>query len=229
MTARRKKAPFGGGLIVVGGQCRKVGKTALVVDLIRAFPGARWTTVKITPYTDVGCPVHGPSCNCEPKRHTFAIREEQDLSGESDTSRFLAAGAERAIWVQTKEGRVADVLEPLAAKLSGAGNVIIESDAIVKFWKPHLYLMVLDPRRSDFKASARVGLRAADAFVWRSPAPRGKGKEKRTAAGANRATFLQPLGRPLPGKLRDFLVQRLRGDGHLMWDGRGLLGKRGDF
>jgi hypothetical protein len=216
MTARRKKAPFAGGLIVVGGQCRKVGKTALVVDLIRAFPDARWAAVKITPYTEVGCPVHGWTCKCAPKRHTFAIREEKNHSGESDTSRFLVAGAERAFWVQTKEGRIADALGPLAAKLSKAGNVIVESDAIIKFWRPHVYLMVLDTRRDDFKPSARVGLMAADAFVWRSPAPRGKGKEKRTAAGAKRATFLQPLGRSLPGKLRSFLMQRLRADGHLL-------------
>src|SRR5271155_2789656 len=197
MTVRRKKAPIGGGLIVVGGQCRKGGKTALVADLIRTFPGARWTAVKITPYTEVGCPVRGSSCKCAPKRHTFAIREEKDHSGKSDTSRFLVAGAERAFWVQTKEGRVADVLEPLVAELSKAGNVIVESDAIIKFWKPDLYLMALDPQRDDFKASARAGLAVADAFVWRSPVPRGEGKEKRTATGDRCATFLQPLGRAL--------------------------------
>jgi hypothetical protein len=216
MTLRRKKPPFGGGLIVVGGQCRKVGKTALVVDLIRAFPCARWTAVKITPYTEVGCPVHGPRCKCAPKRHTFAIREEKDRSSESDSSRFLVAGAGRAFWVQTKEGRVADALAPLAEKLSKAGNVIVESDAIVKFWKPDLYLMVLDPRRDDFKASARAGLRVVDAFVWRSPAPRGKGKEKRTAAGEKRATFLQPLRRSLPRKLRDLVRQRMGAEEHLI-------------
>jgi hypothetical protein len=216
MTVPRKKAPFGGGLIVVGGQCRKVGKTALVVDLIRAFPGARWTAVKITPYTEIGCPVHGPSCKCAPKRHTFAIREEQDRSGESDTSRFLVSGAERAFWVQTKEGRVADALDPLAAKLSKAGNVIVESNGIIKFWKPDLYLMALDPRRDDFKASARAGMRVADAFVWRSPAPRGKGKGKRTAAGEKRATFLQPLGRSLPRELRALVRQRMGAGGHLI-------------
>jgi hypothetical protein len=216
MKARRKKAPFGGGLIVVGGQCRKVGKTALVVDLIRAFPGARWTAVKITPYTEVGCPVRGSSCKCAPKRHTFAILEEKDRSGESDTSRFLVAGAERALWVQTKEGRLADALAPLTEKLSKAGNVIVESDAIIKFWKPDLYLMVLDPRRDDFKASARAGLRVADAFVWRSPALRGKGKEKRKAAGGKRATFLQPLGRPLPARLRGLVRQQMAAREHLM-------------
>jgi hypothetical protein len=216
MTVRRKKPPFGGGLIVVGGQCRKVGKTALMVDLIRAFPGARWTAVKITPYIEVGCPVHGSSCKCAPKRHTFAIREEKDRSGESDSSRFLVAGAKRAFWVQTKEGRVADALAPLAEKLSKAGNVIVESDAIVKFWKPDLYLIVLDPRRDDFKDSARAGLRVADAFVWRSPAPRGKGKEERTVAKDSRARFLQPLGRALPRKLRVLIRQRMGAGGHLI-------------
>jgi hypothetical protein len=218
MKARRKKAPFAGGLIVVGGQCRKVGKTALVVDLIRAFPRLHWTAVKITPYTERGCPVRGPRCKCAPNRHTFTIRDEKNRSGrrdgQTDTSRFLVAGAKRALWVQTKNGRVGDALDQLAAKLSKAGNVIVESDAIVKFWKPNLYLMVLDPRSDDFKVSARAGLRVADAFVYRSPLQGGRMRAKPQATGACRVRFLQPLGGSLPEKLLIFARQQLGTDGH---------------
>lgn len=212
MKARRKKPSFGGGLVVVGGQCRKVGKTSLVVDLIRALPDARWTAVKITPYTEGGCPVRGSMCKCVPNRHTFAIREEKDRSGESDTSRFLVAGAERALWVQSKEGRVTDALAPLATKLLKAGNVIIESDAIIKFWKPDLYLMVLDPQRDDFKPSARAGLRVADVFVCRSPADV---SGARTAAQRGGVSFLQPLGKRLPRELQRFVMRRLGAGKHL--------------
>jgi hypothetical protein len=212
MKQRRKKPSFGGRLVVVGGQCRKVGKTSLVVDLIRALPRARWTAVKITPYTDGGCPVRGSRCKCAPNRHTFAIREEKDRSGESDTSRFLVAGAERALWVQSKEGRVMDALALLATKLSKAGNVIIESDSLSKLWKPDLYLTVVDPRRDEFKASARAGLRVADAFVCRSPAD---GSRAKKAARTGSVNFLQPLGRRLPKGLQRFVMRRLGAGKHL--------------
>ncbi|MGH9709022.1 MAG: hypothetical protein ACRD37_00540, partial [Candidatus Acidiferrales bacterium] len=35
-------------IIVIGGQCRGVGKTALAMDVIRAFPECDWLAVKIT-------------------------------------------------------------------------------------------------------------------------------------------------------------------------------------
>jgi hypothetical protein len=220
MTLRRKKAPFGGGLVVVGGQCRKVGKTALVVDLIRAFPRAHWTAVKITPYTEAECPVRGAGCGCTAKQHTFAIRAESDRSGETDTSRFLVAGAERALWVQTKEGRLADALAPLAALLAEAGNVIVESDAIVRFWKPDLFLTVLDPRNEDFKASARAVRRFADAFVARSRGRSlgraGRAKGNATGAKSGRTTFFQPLGLRLPKSVQEFVSQCLSTRGHLI-------------
>jgi hypothetical protein len=240
MTAWRMRNGFRGGLLVVGGQCRNVGKTALVVDLIRAFPRARWTAVKITPYVEAGCPVRGAQCDCGPNQHTYAILEESDRSGRSDTSRFLEAGAERALWVWTKERRVAEALVPLADELAKAGNVIVESDAIVKFWKPDLFLMVLDPRKDDCKASARAGMRRADAFVCRSrnqsarrakgraggrarvgsPKVKGKSEGKANAMAANRGAFFQPLGRPFPKNLQEFVVRHLVPGRHPIQGGR---------
>jgi hypothetical protein len=237
MTARHKRNSFRCGLLVVGGQCRKVGKTALVVDLIRAFPRARWTAVKITPYVEAGCPVRGAKCDCGPNQHTYAIVEESDRSGRSDTSRFLEAGAERALWVRTKERRVAEALVPLAEELAKAGNVIVESDAIVKLCRPDLFLMVLDPRKDDFKASARDGLRWADAFVFRSRdqstrqarkraggrgragSLKGKGKSggKANTMADKRGIFLQPLGRPFPKNLQEFVVRHFVPGRHPIW------------
>ena len=76
MTASRTPPPFRGFLLAVGGQCRKVGKSTLVADIIQAFPNRHWTAVKITPYAESGCPVNGPSCNCSPEEHAYAIHEE---------------------------------------------------------------------------------------------------------------------------------------------------------
>ncbi|MGB0037043.1 MAG: hypothetical protein WBP79_16360 [Candidatus Acidiferrales bacterium] len=210
MKLRRKRAPISGWMIVIGGQCRKVGKTALVVELIRAVPKARWIAVKITPYTESGCPVNGRGCSCGPKEHTFAIRVESKRSGSSDTSRFLNAGAKKAIWVQTKEGRVADALPLLAAALKEAGNVIVESNAIVKFWRPDVYLLVMDPRKTDFKASARAGRRIADGFVFRSPPPASRTRRGYSNSKNGKPIFFQPLGLPLPSNLQSFVRQPSR-------------------
>jgi len=217
---RRRSAPFSARLFVVGGQSRKVGKTTLVVDLIRAFPKTRWAAVKITPYIEVGCPVVGPDCNCAASAHTYAIRQESERSGNSDrlnmvdTERYLAAGAERAFWVRTKEGQLKDALDPLDAMLQGAENVIIESDAIVGFWKPDLFLMVLDPSAADFKPSARVALRLVDIFVFRSPKEGSKAATRLPLFVNSRPAFLQRLGTPLPQDLVRLVRQRFRHTPH---------------
>jgi len=167
VTWNPSRPPFNGRLVVVGGQCSKVGKTALVVDLIRAFPGLAWTAVKVTPHAGSGCPVNGPGCRCGAEEHAFAIRHERDEAGGADMSRFLAAGARRAMWVETKAGSVEGALSTLASELAQAEAIVIESNAIVEFWHPDLLLMILDPGRPDSKQSAREALDLAHAFVFR--------------------------------------------------------------
>jgi hypothetical protein len=213
MIWRRIRAPVGRLLVIVGGQCRKVGKSALVVDLIRAFPERRWTAVKITPYAADGCPVKGARCGCSTYQHLVAIREEQNRAGRTDTARFLAAGAKRALWVQTKAGRLSDTLPRIEKALARATDVIIESDALAKFWRPELFLMALDPRKVDFKASARAVASFADGFVLRSP-DFGE-KLSQFAAQGGRPTFLHPLGYSLPAGMQTFVRQHFRPSPHL--------------
>jgi hypothetical protein len=206
MTATvRVPAPLAGSLLVVGGQCRKVGKSALVVDVIKAFPNQPWTAVKITPYVELGCPINGPSCPCREDEHQFAIHEELRKEGASDSSRFLAAGAQRALWLQSREAALGLSLDSLKEKLVNATHVIIESDALMKFWKPSIFLMVLDPENPDFKSSARENLPLADAFVFRSPFDLLHDIPD-PGSRARKPRFLQPLGAPLPSALKQFLA-----------------------
>jgi hypothetical protein len=205
---RRARPPFPGRLMVIGGQCRKVGKSALVVDLIKAFPEYRWTAIKITPYAESGCPVKGANCGCGPGEHTFAIRNEKVRRGTTDTSRFLAAGAEKAIWVQTKSGQLKDALAPLASAIGEAENVIIESNAILKYWQSDLFFLVLDPRNAEFKSSAHKVLRLADAFVFRSPYLRGAYPKGTRVPNSGRPKFLHLMGESLPAIMQKFVRQR---------------------
>jgi hypothetical protein len=152
-------------IIVIGGHSRSVGKTSVVAGLISALREFNWTAVKITQYGHGVCSANGEPCDCATADHSWAISEERDQSGESDTSRFLVAGAVRALWVRTEQGRLAEAMPTLRQRLEGAENVIIESNSVLKFLRPVLYLTVLDPSTEDFKNSAREFLDRADAVI----------------------------------------------------------------
>ncbi len=154
-------------ILVIGGHSRSVGKTSVVAGLIAALPERRWTAVKITQYGHGICSADGGPCDCATADHAWAITEERDRGGESDTSRFLAAGARRSLWVRTRQGQLAEAMPALRQAISGAENVIIESNSVMRFLRPDLYLSVLDYETADFKASAREFLDRAGAIVVR--------------------------------------------------------------
>ena len=151
--------------VVIGGHSRSVGKTSVVSGLISALPEFDWTAVKITQYGHGICSANGLACDCATADHSWAISEEHGRTGESDTSRFLIAGASRVFWVRTEQGRLAEAMPALRNRLESAHNVIIESNSIVKFLRPDLYLTVLNPATADFKTSAREFLDRADAII----------------------------------------------------------------
>jgi hypothetical protein len=152
-------------LVVIGGHSRSVGKTSVVAGLISALPGFEWTAVKITQYGHGICSADGAACDCATSDHSWAISEERDRSGESDTSRFLRAGAVRVFWARTEQGHLAEAIPKLRKRLEDARNVIIESNSVLKFLRPDLYLTVLDPATADFKTSAREFLDRTDALI----------------------------------------------------------------
>jgi len=152
-------------IVVVGGHSRSVGKTSVVAGLISALRDYDWTAVKITQYGHGVCSANGALCDCATDDHSWAITEEKDRGGESDTSRFLVAGAARALWVRTEQGRLAEAMPALRRRLDGSHNVVMESNSVLKFMRPDLYLTVLDPSTEDFKNSAREFLDRASAVI----------------------------------------------------------------
>lgn len=152
-------------IVVVGGHSRSVGKTSVVAGLIAALPQLHWTAVKITQYGHGVCSADGEPCDCATADHSWAITEEHDRTGESDSSRFLVAGAARALWVRTRQGMLAEAMPRLRQELAAAENAILESNSVMRFLRPDLYITVLDAATADFKTSAQEFLDRADAVV----------------------------------------------------------------
>jgi len=149
-------------IVVVGGHSRNVGKTSVVAGLIAALPAYNWTAFKITQLGHAGHPDGAPSEN---GAYTCRITQESDRSGRGDTSQFLAAGAQAAFLVETADGRLHEAVSEIRRRLADAEHAIVESNSILQFLQPDLYVVVLDPAKADFKASASKYLTRADAVV----------------------------------------------------------------
>ncbi len=142
-------------VVVVGGHSRKTGKTSVVASIIKAFSQYSWTAVKITSHWHSDSPATQP----------FIIQEERDSSGQSDTSRFLAAGASRALWVRVQEGYFESAMQKLLPIIRSSPFAIIESNRILKHIRPDLFVFVLRYDVADFKDSAREIIQQAHAIV----------------------------------------------------------------
>ncbi len=167
--------------VVVGGGGRKAGKTELVCAIVRALPQMHWTAVKVShPHSGAG----------------WSMAEEFNGSGRADTSRYLLAGAARAYWVQAAAGDLPAAAGAIREAIRGR-NAIIESNAIVDFLDPGLYLMVLGGE-GEPKESARRRMDRVDAFVrWDAAGGEWLGKPLFGAA----------RGAPLPAPLLRWIVQ----------------------
>ena len=152
-------------VVVIGGHTRNIGKTSVVAGLIAALPEFRWTAIKITQYGHGICSANGEACDCATADHTIAVSEERDRSSGTDSSRYLAAGAAHSFWVRTQQGELHEAMPRVRKLIASAGNIIIESNSVLRFLKPDLAISVLDPTVADFKPSAMRYLDRADALV----------------------------------------------------------------
>ena len=154
-------------LVVVGGHSRSVGKTSLAAGIIAANPELRWTALKITQYGHGICSAHGHDCSCaiEDPDCPYAISRELDRNSGSDTSRFLSAGAEEVYWARTRVGQLETAMPALRDMIASREFVIMESNSILRFLRPDVYLPLLRFDVDDFKLSSRIYLQRADAYV----------------------------------------------------------------
>ncbi len=160
-------------VVVVGGHTRNIGKTSVVAGLIAAMPSRAWTAIKITQFGHGVCSANGEPCDCETADHTLAVSEERRRDTGTDTARYLAAGAARSFWVRTRQGQLLEAMPRVRKLLTSAENCIIESNSILRFLQPDVFLSVLDPSVVDFKPSALRYLDRADGLI----VPRGEGVE----------------------------------------------------
>ncbi len=203
-------------VVVIGGHSRNIGKTSVVAGLIAALPEMRWTAFKITQYGHGFCTANGEPCDCSTDDHTLAVSAERpDGDVATDSGRYLRAGAERSLWVRTRIGMLAQAMPRVREEIARSRNAILESNSVMGFLQPDLYLTVLDAGTADFKESARLFLDRADALVCveRALAPQWKRVPGKLLHGKPRFAVSAPgyLSPQLIAFVKDRLVAAPRG------------------
>jgi hypothetical protein len=162
--------------IVVGGANKGVGKTALICGIIAAFPQINWSAIKITSdiHETLGAPSFQRLFAGRVGSHelpqlspTYSSIWEETVAGQgTDTGRYLAAGATRAIFVTAAESDISiDEIQAAIGPDSGTASVIFESNRIIGVLKPDICVAVIGNAQSAVKASFQPFAQRADAFV----------------------------------------------------------------
>jgi len=141
-------------VIVIGGSGKDVGKTALTCAVIAALRELEWTAVKISGHEyEPGGAV---------RLLEEQVCEETRPGNETDTARYLAAGARRALLVMRSEAEIP--MDEIRRAVGEDRNVIYESNRIVDVIKADVCLALM---ADDAKAKASFErlLRVADAVV----------------------------------------------------------------
>src|ERR1041384_2631974 len=120
-------------MVMVGGHTRNIGKTSVVEGVIRGMPEMNWTAIKITQFGHGVCSTSGELCDCAVAEHACAIPTERRVDSGTDTARFLAAGARRALWVRTGQGELLTALPALKKEIDDDEYVIVDSESLRRF------------------------------------------------------------------------------------------------
>lgn len=150
--------------VAVSGFSSEVGKTTLLCELLRAFPG--WEAVKLTRghYRSCGKDPHA-CCVSHLLGDEPLIRSgrAQTFAQGKDTGRYWDAGASNVHWVIVTDDQVEQGIR-LALERVRAAGVLIEGNSFLSFVDADFAVMVARAEGGKIKASARRALPKSSAL-----------------------------------------------------------------
>lgn len=158
-------------VIGVGGFTSNVGKTTLMCELLRAFPG--WEAIKTTRG-------HYRSCGKDPEAccvsHLLGeeplVRSgrEQTYEAGKDTGRYWDAGAANVHWLIATDAQVEKGIHEALGRVKSRG-VFIEGNSFSQFVDTDQFVMVRRAGREKIKSSARRALTKTSAIYISDDTP----------------------------------------------------------
>jgi len=161
--------------IIISGTGRNVGKTTLSCRLIGKYKEERPLGIKISPHKHpIG---KGDIVIC--KNANYIILQETQLNTGKDSSRMLAAGAEKVFFVMAEDKYLIDAMNVLGSIIDFSSRIIIESAALRRYFKPSKFIIVSTnefpsskPKNKDLEDIADLRLRFdGKVFLFANAAP----------------------------------------------------------
>ena len=97
--------------------------------------------------------------------NTVAVSEKRRQGERYGLVAVPGGGTVRSLWVRTRAGNLAEAMPRIRRELEQTENAVIESNSILRFLQPDIYLSVMDPAVEDLKDSALLYLDRADAVL----------------------------------------------------------------
>ncbi len=142
-------------MLLVGSTTKGAGKTRLACDIIRLFCKTEdITAIKITPTEE-------PFLS----QDDFLLTEEKSTIADTDSSRFLKAGAKRAFWLKVKKDSLQKGFDALLKVIGPDSIIVCESTSLRKIVEPGLFLIVKRSEERNLKPSAADVIKSADRIV----------------------------------------------------------------
>ena len=168
--------------VAVGGFSSEVGKTTLLCEFLRAFPG--WEAIKMTRghYRSCGKDPHA-CCVSHLLGDEPVIRSgrAQTYAPGKDTGRYWDAGASNVHWVIVTDGQVEQGIRMALERVEAPG-VLIEGNSFLKFVPADFAVMVARAGGGKVKASARRALARISALYLSDDGDDGGTARERFAA-----------------------------------------------
>lgn len=151
-------------VIGVGGFTSEVGKTTLICELLKAFPG--WEAIKTTRghYRSCGKDSHA-CCVSDLLSDEPLVRSgrEETYEAGKDTGRYWDAGAANVHWLIATDNQVEKGIKQALARVKSPG-VFVEGNSFSQFVDTDHFVMVRRSGTDKIKNSARRSLSKATAI-----------------------------------------------------------------
>ena len=142
-------------IIGVGGFTSEVGKTTLICELLKAFPG--WEAIKVTRghYRSCGKDPHA-CCVSHLLSDEPLVRSglAETYEKGKDTGRYWDAGASNVHWVICTDNQVEKGIKEALSRVKSPG-VLVEGNSFTQFVQPDHFIMVRRAGDDKMKTSAR--------------------------------------------------------------------------
>ncbi|HEY0079245.1 MAG TPA: hypothetical protein VGB73_11410 [Pyrinomonadaceae bacterium] len=145
-------------IVAVGGFSSNAGKTSLICELLRAFPG--WEAVKLTRghYRSCGKDPHA-CCVSHLLGEEPSVRSgrEATYAPGKDTGRFWDAGASNVHWVIATDAQVERGIRQALERVKTPG-VFVEGNSFLRYVEPDVCFMAARAGGGQIKPSAKRAL-----------------------------------------------------------------------